>query len=72
MHISDQLASHKSADLDLHCFQMGIDARKPVFGGLRTLKAQTNLRIRSLISIFVIRFFESIISRLAAKKISIF
>ena len=26
-------------------YQLGLDARKPVFGGLRTTKAQTNLRI---------------------------
>ena len=26
---------------------MGLDARKPVFGGLRTTKAQTSLRIRA-------------------------
>ena len=26
-------------------FQMDLDARKPVFGGLRTTKAQTSLRI---------------------------
>ena len=28
--------------------QMGLDARKPVFGGLRTSKAQTSLRIRAV------------------------
>ena len=27
---------------------MGLDARKPVFGGLRTAKAQTSLRIRAV------------------------
>ena len=26
---------------------MGLDARKPVFGGLRTAKAQISLRIRA-------------------------
>ena len=26
---------------------MGLDARKPVFGGLRTTQAQTSLRIRA-------------------------
>ena len=47
---------------------MGLDARKPVLSGLRTAKAQTSLR--SLISAFVIRLMESIISRLAASEIS--
>jgi len=28
-------------------FKMGRDARKPVFGGLRTTKAQTSLRIHA-------------------------
>ena len=27
---------------------MGLNARKPVFGGLRTTKAQTSLRIRAV------------------------
>ena len=27
---------------------MGLDARKPVFGGLRTTQAQTSLRIRAV------------------------
>ena len=30
------------------CFYLGLDARKPVFGGLRTTKAQTSLRIRAV------------------------
>ena len=29
----------------IHCLQMGNNARKPVFGGLRTTQAQTSLRI---------------------------
>ena len=28
--------------------EMGLDARKPVFGGLRTTQAQTSLRIRAI------------------------
>ena len=28
-------------------FDMGLDARKPVFGDLRTIKAQTSLLIRA-------------------------
>ena len=28
--------------------QMGLDARKPVFGGLRITQAQTSLRIRAV------------------------
>ena len=51
---------------------MGHDVRKSVFGGLRTTQAQTSLRIRSLISAFVIRFLKKIISKLASKEISIF
>ena len=43
---------------------MGRDVRKPVYGGLRTTKV--------LISAFVIRFLESIISKLATGQISIF
>ena len=42
---------------------------KSVFRGLRTTKTNTSLRI--LISALVIRLLESIISRLAANKISI-
>ena len=55
--------------LTLH---LGLDARKPVFGGLRTTKAQTSLRIRSLFSAFVIHLIERIISKLATNEISIF
>ena len=51
---------------------MGLDAGKHVFWGLRTTKAQTNLRIRSLISAFFIRLLESIRSRLATSQLSIF
>ena len=50
--------------------QMGLDERKPVFGGLQTTQAQTSLR--SLISVFVICFLESIIRSLFTGKISIF
>ena len=49
---------------------MGLDARKPVFVGLRTTKEQTSLR--SLISAFVIHLLKSIISRLATSEISLF
>ena len=51
---------------------MGLNAGKPVFGGLGTTKAQTSLRIRSLISAFVIRFLESTLSKLATSEILIF
>ena len=55
----------------LHTLQhMGLDARKPAFGDLRTTKTQTSLR--SLFSAFVIRIVESIISKLATSEISIF
>ena len=54
----------------LHRFYyIGLDERKPVFGGLGTTQAQTSL----LISAVVIRFFsESMICKLAAGEISIF
>ena len=45
---------------------MGLEARKPVFGGLRTTHP------RSLLSAFVIRFLESILCILATGEISIF
>ena len=45
---------------------MGLDARKPVFEGLRTTKALISLaHVRSMISAFVIHLLESIISKLA-------
>ena len=47
---------------------MGCNARNPVFGDLRTTKAQT----RCLISIFVICILESITFRFATSEISIF
>ena len=54
---------------------MGIDARKPVIGGGGgggvTIEQQRR-RPASLTSAFVIRSLESIISRLATNKISIF
>ena len=54
---------------------MGLNMRKPACGGLRTTKAQTSLRLLhllSLISTFVIRFLENIISKLATVEILIF
>ena len=45
--------------------QMGLVARKPVLGACEQQR-------RSLISAFVIRFLQSIISRLATSKISNF
>ena len=35
----------------IEVYIMGLDARKPVFGGMRTTKTQTSLRIRLLESI---------------------
>ena len=49
---------------------IGINVTKPASEGLRTTLAQTSLR--SLISAFVIHLLESIISRFARSKISIF
>ena len=51
---------------------MGLEARKPAFGGSGTTKAQTSLCICSLISAFVVRLLESIISQLATREISLF
>ena len=34
--------------IGIHAIHMGLDARKPVFGGLRTTQAQTSLRIRAV------------------------
>ena len=50
-------------------YKISCDVRNPVFGGLGTT-AQNSLRTR--ISAFVIRFLESITSRLAAGVILIF
>ena len=44
---------------------MGLGMRKPVFGVYKQRK-------RRLISTFVIRFLESMISKLASSKISLF
>ena len=69
--ISCSYSLNFSADLPLHCgylySKLGIDARKPVFGGLRTTRAQTSLHICA-----VIRVLEHIICKLAAGEISIF
>ena len=46
---------------------MGLEVRNPVFGSLLTTQAQT-----SLISIFVIRFWERTLCKLATSEISIF
>ena len=52
---------------------MGSDARKPVFQGFAKNKgANQPAHLRSLISVFVICFLESIICKLATGKIVIF
>ena len=57
----------------LHCmYQMGLDARKPVFRALLTTKVHQPAHLRSLISTFVFRFFESIIYKLATSEFSTF
>ena len=33
---------------NISIYNMGLDVRKPVFGGLRTTQAQTSLRIRAV------------------------
>ena len=52
---------------------MGLDARKPVFGGVaNNTDADQPVHPRSLISTCVICFFESFIYKLATGEISIF
>ena len=52
---------------------MGLDARKPVFGGFsNNTGADQPAHPRSLISAFVIRYLESIICKLATGEISTF
>ena len=51
---------------------MGLHARKPVFGAFRTIKVQISLCTHSLISDFVARLLESILSNLATSAISLF
>ena len=52
--------------------ECGLDARKHVFGGSRTTKADQPAQMRSLISAFIIHILDSIISILATSEISIF
>ena len=42
---STQQQNKPSVNLD---YEMGLDARKPAFGDLRTTQAQTSLRIRAV------------------------
>ena len=76
--VSNNLDPDQDPDLDPNCLQrlsayMGLDAKKPVFGGFSNNKgADQPAHPRSLISTFVIHFLESIISKLATCKISIF
>ena len=52
---------------------MGVDARKPVFGGVFNNKgADQPAHTRSLIGAFVIRVMEISISKLSTGEISIF
>ena len=55
-----------------YSYNMGLDARNPVFRGLWTIQAQTSLRIRAVWSAPFFCFLESIICKLAAGEISIF
>ena len=68
-----QLNSRKYLFSKLCCIHMGLDARKPVFRGFANNKgADQPVHPCSLISAFVICLLESIISRLATSKLSIF
>ena len=51
--------------LSLPRYHMGLDAGKPVLGGLQTTKAQTSLHMDAI----VIPLLESIISKLATSEI---
>ena len=51
-----------------HHYHMGLDARKPVFRVLQTIKVQTSLRIRAA----VILLLKSITSKFATSKFLIF
>ena len=54
-------------------YDLGLDARKPVFGGFVNNKGtDQSVHPHSMISTFVIRLLESIIFRLATSGISIF
>ena len=55
-----------------YSYNMGLDARNPVFWGLWTTQAQTSLRICAVWSAPFFCFLESIICKLAAGEISIF
>ena len=56
-----------------YVYYMGLDARKSVFGGLRTAMAKDQpAHPCSLIGAFLIRLLGSIISRLATREISLF
>ena len=45
----NQCEKHKKSSLgNIQYCDMGLDARKPVFGGLRTTQAQTSLRVRKV------------------------
>ena len=61
---------HASSNMNPTKNNMGLYARIPVFGRLRTKQVQTSLH--SLISAFFIRFLKSIICKLATGEISYF
>ena len=42
-----QIFGHLAFVKNQYQYHIGLDARKPVFWGLRTTKAQTSLRIRA-------------------------
>ena len=50
---------------------LGLDARKPIFGGLRTTKAQTSLHFRQTDQRLCYSILGSIISKLAIGEVSI-
>ena len=63
----------KETSNKLYVYQMGLDARKPVFRGFANNSgANQPVHPRSLISAFVIRLLESTIFNLATGKTSMF
>ena len=69
-HIGFRRCACKCENKHIYIINLGLDARKPVFGGLRT--TDHHAHPRSMISAFVIRVLESTISKLATSKISFF
>ena len=64
--------SHSTTTIQHFYYNLGLDARKPVFGAVNNKGADQLVHPHSLINTFVIRLLEKIISKLATGEISIF